>query len=247
MGVYTYHGIKIIMKIAALGDIHVKENSQGLYTALFEKISSSADVLLLAGDLCDLGLPTEAKVLASEFKSLRIPVVGVLGNHDYQSGKEEEVKKILTEGGMKVLGTEPFEMDGVGFAGVKGFCGGYEKYSLGSFGEKLYKDLVQMTLDESLALENQIKQIESEKKVAIMHYSPVRDTLEGEPLEIYPFLGSSRFIDPIDNLNVNLVFHGHAHHGSHLGRTPKGIPVYNVSYPIMQNINPDQPFAVVEL
>ncbi|HVZ67263.1 MAG TPA: metallophosphoesterase [Patescibacteria group bacterium] len=235
------------MRIAALGDIHVKETSQGAFTTLFEKISEKADVLLLAGDLCDLGLPEEAQILAGEFKSLKIPVVGVLGNHDYQSDKAEEVKKILTEGGMKVLGTEPYEMDGVGFAGVKGFCGGFEKYSLGSFGEKLYKDLVQITLDESLALENQIKQIEADKKVVVMHYSPTRETLVGEPLEIYPFLGSSRFIDPIDNLEVSLVFHGHAHHGTHLGKTPKGIPVYNVAYPIMQKENPDFPFAIVEI
>lgn len=235
------------MKIAAVGDIHVKETSQGAYTSLFEEISKSADILLLAGDLCDLGLPTEAEILAEELKSLKIPVVGVLGNHDYESNKEDEVKKILTQAGMRILGNEPFEMDGVGFAGVKGFAGGYDKYLLGSFGEKQYKSIVQETLSESLALENQLQQIDSKKKVVLMHYSPIRATLEGEPLEVYPFLGSSRLLDPIENQDVNVVFHGHAHHGTHRGMTPKGIPVYNVAYYLMQEMNPKQPYAIVKI
>jgi Icc-related predicted phosphoesterase len=235
------------MKIAALGDLHIKETSQGAYTTLFKQISEKADILVLAGDLCDLGLPKEAEILAEEFKSVNIPIVGVLGNHDYESGQQNKVKEILEQGGMRVLEKEPFEYEGVGFAGVKGFCGGFEKYSLGSFGEKLYKDIVQEALNESLALENQLKQLEAKKKVVVMHYSPTRETLKGEPLEVYPFLGSSRFMEAILDFDVNVIFHGHAHHGMHEAKTTKEIPVFNVAYYIMQKVNPEQPFAVFEL
>lgn len=239
--------MKTKLKIAAVGDLHVKESSSGAYKSLFESMSQNADVALFAGDLCDLGLPAEAEVLAQELKSLQIPAIGVLGNHDYQSDKQEKVKEILTQAGMHVLGTEPFEYDGVGFAGVKGFGGGFEQFTLGSFGEKLYKDFVQEAINESLSLENQLKQIESKKKVVVMHYSPIKATLEGESPEIFPFLGSSRFVEPIEVSEVSAVFHGHAHHGTHKGNAPKGIPVYNVSYLIMQKLNPEKPYASIEI
>ena len=235
------------IKIASLGDIHVKETSQGAYKELFKKISEKAQILTLAGDLCDLGLPKEAEVLAEELNSLTIPVVGVFGNHDYQSDNVEEVRTILTQAGLQLLGTEPVEIEGVGFAGVKGFGGGFEKYMLGSFGEPMIKQWVQETLNEVLALENQLKQIEAKKKVVIMHYAPISQTLEGESPEIFPFLGSSRFLEPIENFEVNAVFHGHAHHGTYEGKTPKGIPVYNVARLIMEKRDPESPFALIEI
>lgn len=235
------------VRIAGLADLHVRETAKGMYQELFIQISRSADVLLLCGDITDLGLPEEAQVLSEELRTLRIPVIGVLGNHDYQNDKENQVKHILRSAGMHVLDTEAVEIEGIGFAGTKGFGGGFEKYALGSFGESGIKNFVQEVLNESLNLENQLKQIEEEKKIVVLHYSPIRQTLEGESPEIFAFLGSSRLVEPIESFEVNAVFHGHAHHGTPVGKTPKGIPVYNVAYQLMQKVNPKQPFAVIEV
>lgn len=238
------------IRIAALADLHVKESSRGAYQEIFSHISQAAEILVLCGDLTDLGLPSEATILAEELRSLRIPSVGVLGNHDFQSDSSEEVVKILRDVSMHVLMTEPIELHGIGFAGTKGFGGGFEKYSLGSFGESGTKQFVQETLNEVLMLENQLKELEQEdvqKKIVAMHYSPIRETLIGESLEIFPFLGSSRFVESIEAYSVSAVFHGHAHHGTPTGKTPRGVPVLNAAAPLMQKINPKQPFALIEI
>lgn len=221
------------MKVAALGDIHVHETSVNTYKELFRHISEVAQVMVLCGDITNLGLPKEAEVLAEELSAFTIPVVGVLGNHDYESGKEKEVKKILSQY-MKFLDEEPVEIDGVGFVGTKGFGGGFGKYMLSSFGEDAMKKFVRESVQEALHLESLLGRLHTEKKVVALHYSPIVDTVKGEPIDIFPYLGSSRLEDSIDHFDVSLVLHGHAHYGTYAGKTRNGVPVYNVAYPLMQ-------------
>lgn len=236
------------LRIAAMSDLHVRTSSVGFYRDIFLELNSKADILVLCGDLTDNGMPEEAEILAQDLNSLTIPVVGVLGNHDHASDSSVEVKRILTTfGKMYFVDEEPFEINGVGFAGVKGFCGGFGKYMLGGFGEERLKNFVYETINESLRLEELLKQIKSEKKVVLLHYAPIRETLEGEPLEIYPFMGSSRLEEPINNYDVTMAFHGHTHHGKHLGKTTKGIPVYNVSLHVLKNEKPALNFLIVEV
>jgi len=202
----------------------------------------------LCGDLTNLGMPLEAERLVNDLRSCRIPVVAVLGNHDYQSGRAEELKQILRAGKVVVLEeTETFEMKGVGFAGAKGFCGGFDKHMLAPFGEDPIKHFVNEAVSESLKLEVALNSLRTLKTVVVLHYAPIPATVAGEPLEIYPFLGSSRLAETIDHFDVNAVFHGHAHHGSYEGKTVKGTPVYNCCMQLMQRINPDQPYALIEV
>ncbi len=233
--------------IAAVGDLHVHAHSDGFYHDLFAEISESADVLLLCGDLTNLGLPEEAEELAKSFGGCRIPALGVLGNHDYENGKADEIKKILKASKFIFLDEEPFELHGVGFAGVKGFGGGFGNHVLGSLGEPALKAYVAESVNESLRLENLLGMLTAPKKVAVLHYSPIPETLRGEPQEIFPFLGSSRLADVIDRFDVTAALHGHAHHGTHEGTTPKGTPVYNVSLELMRKKNPEAPYAFIEL
>lgn len=234
-------------RIAALGDLHVTTTSLGQYKKLFEDVSKKADVLLLCGDLTDYGLPEEAKVLRRELASCTIPQVAVLGNHDYESGQQDAVREILPGGNTKVLDGESCEIKGIGFAGVKGFCGGFDSYMLQPWGEDALKAFVKESVREAEKLEGALAKLDTDRKIVLLHYAPITETVIGEPEPIYPFLGSSRLADPIDRHNVSLVFHGHAHHGTHKGNTIKGIPVYNVSRPVMEKINPAHPFALVEI
>jgi Icc-related predicted phosphoesterase len=235
------------LRIGAIGDLHVREQPHGEYRGFFAKASKRADVLLLCGDLTQMGLVAEAENLASDLSSCSIPVLGVLGNHDHQSGQGDEIKKILKAAKMVLLEDGPYEYEGVGFAGVKGFCGGFGRHMLTSFGEDAIKTFVTEALNESLKLENSLRTLNNDRIVVALHYSPVAGTLEGEPLEIFPFLGSSRLAEAIDLFDVSAVFHGHAHHGAPEGKTNKGTPVYNCCYEIMSKMNEDQPFAVIEL
>jgi uncharacterized protein len=236
------------LRVAALGDLHVHQTSTENLQGLFDRISQNADVLALCGDLTNLGMPQEAERLVNDLRSCRIPVVAVLGNHDYQSGRAEELKQVLRAGKVVVLEeTETFEMKGVGFAGAKGFCGGFDKHMLAPFGEDPIKHFVNEAVSESLKLEVALNSLRTVKTVVVLHYAPIPGTLAGEPLEIYPFLGSSRLAETIDHFDVSVVFHGHAHHGSYEGKTVKGTPVYNCCMQLMQRINPDQPYALVEV
>ena len=236
------------LRVAAVGDLHVHQNSPDSLQAVFDKISQSADVLVLCGDLTHLGLPQEAEKLVSDLRTCRIPVLAVLGNHDYQSGQQEEVKKVLRAGKITVLEeTETFELNGVGFAGAKGFGGGFDKHMLTPFGEESIKHFVTEAVNESLRLEISLNSLRTEKTVVVLHYSPIAGTVMGEPPEIFPFLGSSRLAETIDHFDVNVVFHGHAHHGSYEGKTTKGIPVYNCCMQLMKQANPERPFALVEV
>lgn len=239
-------------KIAALSDIHVGKPKGESFEKLFIEISDNADILILGGDLTDHGSVNEAEDLAQQLKSLRIPIIGVLGNHDFTSDNQQAIKDILTtKGNMFVLDEEPTIINGIGFAGVKGFGGGFDKRMLAPFGEKNMRDFVQAAVFEQQLLEKQLELLESEyrteKKVVILHYSPIRETVIGEYEEIFPFLGSTRLVEPIDNYDVSVVFHGHAHFGSPKGKTLKDIPVYNVAYPIMKKLNPDKPYHIFEL
>ena len=237
------------LRIAAVGDLHVSKNSQGTFQTLFSQISGAADVLLLCGDFTDYGLPDEARVLVRELNAaLKVPVIAVLGNHDFEGGKPQEIRQILVDGGVTVLDGEATEVHGVGFAGVKGFAGGFGRGALGPWGEQAIKAFVQEAVDEALKLEAALARLRTQKRVALLHYSPVRSTVEGEPPEIFAYLGSSRLEEPINRYRVNAVFHGHAHRGTPEGRTSTGIPVHNVSMPLLQRVNPDRPpFLIVEV
>ena len=240
---------RLQLRIAAIGDLHVSKTSQGAFHALFTQISQTADVLLLCGDFTDYGLPDEARVLARELtSSVNIPVIAVLGNHDYESGKQDEIRQVLTDAGVAVLDGEATEVHGVGFAGVKGFAGGFGRGALGPWGERAIKQFVQEAVEEALKLEAALARLRTTRRVAVLHYSPVRATVEGEPPEIFPYLGSSRLEEPINRYRVSAVFHGHAHRGTAEGRTATGVPVYNVAMPLMARLNPDRPpYLVVEL
>ncbi len=236
------------LRIAAVGDIHIRADSKFLWTENYETLNQVADILLLCGDLTNLGTPEEAHILASLLKKLHIPVAGVFGNHDYANDQAVEVRKILKEGGGFIfLDETPYELEGVGFAGVKGFGGGFDNHMLSAFGEPILKQYVHEVVNESLQLENLISQLTTDKKVVVMHYSPIKETCVGEPVEIYSFLGSSHLVEPINNLNADLVFHGHAHYGTHQGKTLKNIPVYNVSLEVMKKENPDNPIKIFEI
>ena len=236
------------VRIAAVADIHVKKTSQGAFQDLFKKASESADILLIAGDLTDYGNVEEAHVLAKEMTgSLRIPALAVLGNHDVEAGAQKEIVQILTDAGVVFLDGEPFEFRGVGFAGVKGFCGGFGRRALGAWGEQIIKDFVHETVNEALKLESALARLRTPQKIALLHYAPIQATVNGEPPEIIAFLGSSRLEEPIDRYRCTAVFHGHAHRGSPEGRTKANAPVYNVAMPLLAATNPDQLFRMVEV
>jgi|SRR5688572_4640041 Icc-related predicted phosphoesterase len=237
------------LRIAAIGDLHVSKGSQGVFHSLFAQISATADVLVLCGDFTDYGLPEEARILARELTtSVNIPVVAVLGNHDYEGGHPEEISQILQDAGVAVLDGEATEIHGVGFAGVKGFCGGFGRGALGPWGERAVKAFVQEAVDEALKLESALARLRTTRRIAVLHYAPIRATVEGEPPEIFPYLGSGRLEEPINRYRVSAVFHGHAHRGTAEGRTTTGVPVYNVAMPLLARLNPDRPpYLIVEL
>jgi Icc-related predicted phosphoesterase len=215
---------------------------------LLGQVAEKADVLAICGDLTDRGEPEEARQLARILASAAVPIVAVLGNHDYEAGKVPEVKSILCEAGVRVLDGEAFEIHGIGFAGVKGFCGGFGRRALGPWGEPAIKNFVNEALQEALKLGTALAQLRTDRRVVLLHYSPIAGTVEGEPLEIYPYLGSSRLEEPLTRYPVDAVFHGHAHHGALAGRTMGDAPVYNVSLSLLQRAYPNAPpFRVVEL
>jgi len=235
------------MRVAAIGDLHVQESDVAPYRELFTEISQHADVLALCGDLTNFGKTTEAEILAEDIKSCSIPVIGVLGNHDHECGQPEKVAGILTAAGMKVLDEQAVEIDGVGFAGVKGFMGGYGRGELAPFGEPIAKLFVDEALNEARKLENQLRTLRTERSVAVLHYSPIEGTIEGEPEAIFQYLGSQRLCDPIDRFDhVKAVVHGHAHHGTYEGRTPLGKPVYNVAQFVVRP-KFGRPYALIEI
>lgn len=237
-----------VVRVAAIADLHCTKTSQGAFQPLFARIADAADVLLLAGDLTDYGLPDEARVLARELTALRVPAAAVLGNHDLESGKSEEICRILADAGLTILDGDACELKGIGVAGVKGFGGGFGQRALGPWGEPIIKQFVREAVDEALKLEAALARLRTTPLVALLHYSPIATTVEGEPLEIYPFLGSSRLEEPIGRYPVSLVLHGHAHRGQLQGATKNGVPVYNVSMPLLARAFASvPPFRVFEV
>jgi Icc-related predicted phosphoesterase len=230
------------VRIAAVADLHFGRAGTGPpLRTLFGDVVERADVLALCGDLTDTGEPEDARALVRALSPATIPTVAVLGNHDCESGKMAEVIRILGEAGVHVLDGTSFEVYGVGFAGVKGFCGGFGRRALGPWGEEVVKLFVQEALNEALKLETALARLRDGPRIVLMHYSPIEGTVEGEPKEIYPYLGSSRLEEPLTRYPVDAVFHGHAHHGAAEGHTRTGVPVYNVSMHLMQREHPDGP------
>ena len=238
------------IRIAAVGDIHVRESDKGKWVEFFKEVSRSADVLLICGDLTDTGDEAEAQVLSDELRSCAIPVVGVLGNHDFEKGRHKLIRQIVQKENIYLLDGEAVVVHDIGFAGVKGFGGGFDNHMLSMFGEGAMKAFVQEAVDEALHLDRALARLDAEykveKKVAILHYSPIKETIIGEPEQIFPFLGSSRLAEPLTRRNVLAAFHGHAHVGSLEGKTAGGVPVFNVAKPVLIKAGYKSPFYVFE-
>jgi Icc-related predicted phosphoesterase len=240
--------VKETVRIAALGDIHYgRSASPGHLQPLFQQINESADILILCGDLTDYGLADEARALLREMAPLKIPTVAVLGNHDFESSQQDEVRRVFVDGGILVLDGDSTEILGIGFAGVKGFAGGFGRRALGPWGEDIMKKFVHEAVNEALKLESALARLRNEHRIAVLHYSPIQATVEGERLEIFPFLGCSRLEEPLGRYPVTAVFHGHAHHGQTEGRTAKNVPVYNVSLSLMREAFPERPFRLLDV
>ncbi|HUQ46222.1 MAG TPA: metallophosphoesterase [Gemmatimonadaceae bacterium] len=237
------------VRIATLADIHYAATSQGMLQPLFTQMSEVADILVIAGDLTDYGLADEARLLARDLTTcVSIPVVAVLGNHDFESGEQDEVRRIMVDAGVHILDGDSVEILGIGFAGVKGFAGGFGRGALGPWGEPIIKLFVQEALNEALKLETALARLKSKHRIAVLHYAPIRETVEGEPIEILPWLGCSRLEEPLGRFEVSAVVHGHAHKGAPEGRTATGIPVYNVAMQVLKASFPDRPpFRLIEV
>ena len=240
--------MKDVLRVAAVGDTHVPKAGHAGLQPMLAAAAANADVLVLCGDITDYGLPEEAKIVASAIQpALKIPVVAVLGNHDYESGHQDEVKKILADAGVIILDGDAQEVEGIGFAGVKGFAGGFGPRALGPWGEEAIKSFVHEAVNEALKLESALARLRTPHRIAVLHYAPIIGTVSGEPPEIYAFLGSSRLEDPLNRYPVSAVFHGHAHRGSLEGRTREGTPVYNVAMPLLVQAFPGQaPIRIIE-
>jgi Icc-related predicted phosphoesterase len=236
------------VRVAAVSDLHFGKTAPRTFQPLFSQVSERADILLLCGDLTDHGQPEEAHGLVKELSALRIPALAVLGNHDFHSGKQAEVEKILEGAGVCVLDGDDCVRHGIGFAGVKGFGGGFGRHTLEAWGEDTIKHFVYEAVEEALKLEKALARLQPEQKIAVLHYAPIQATVQGEPEPIHPFLGSSRLEEPLNRYAVTAVFHGHAHHGSPEGRTRDGVPVYNVALHVLRDAFGEQTlFRILEV
>lgn len=235
------------MRIAATADLHFTPQSYDRIREVMSRVRDEADLLVLAGDLTNYGRPQELESLLNAVVRLRVPTVAVLGNHDYESGQESELMRMMNDEGIKVLDGTAYERDGVGFAGTKGFLGGFGRGVLTAFGEPEVKAFVQAAVNETMKLERALSLLRTPKTVVVLHYAPVVDTVHGEPAEIYPYLGSSRMAEVVDRHGANLVLHGHAHHGAPDGKTTAGIPVHNVALTLLQLQNPPRAFRIFDI
>lgn len=230
------------VRLAAIGDLHCSRSTQGRLRTTLAWVNEHADVLVLCGDLTDRGTVEETRILVKElFPAVKIPIVGVLGNHDYEAGSQDEVFKILRGHGVQLLDGDTCEIRGVGFCGVKGFGGGFGQYALEPWGEPALKRFVHSAIEEALKLESGLSRLRTRSRIAVLHYAPIARTVQGEPPEIYPFLGSSRLEEPLTRIPVTLALHGHAHRGIAEGATSNGVPVFNVAVPVLRKYFPDQP------
>jgi Icc-related predicted phosphoesterase len=236
-----------LIRLAAVGDLHVTLHSAGAIASRFQGINEHADVLLLPGDLTDRGLPDEARLLVRELVAVvNLPIVAVLGNHDQSAGKAGEVVRVLADGGVTVLDGDSFTIDvngeTLGIVGTKGFQGGFGKNAVEPGFEPAVDVWVNEARREATKIERELATLRADYRVVMLHYSPVRGTVEGEDPEVIPFMGTSRLCEPIDRLGADLVVHGHSHHGTHMGATPGSIPVYNVAASLLAT-----PYAILEL
>lgn len=221
--------------IAALGDLHFDPTRRGELSDLFEHVNRTADILATTGDLTVHGTLEEMEAFVEASRALEVPVVTVLGNHEHESGEKERLCAMLAEADVKVLDGTAVVIEGVGFAGVKGFAGGFGAHALAPFGEELMKAFAREAVEETLKLERALRQLlRVEHRIVLLHYAPIVGTVQGEPEPIYPFLGSSRMVQPIDTLGADVVLHGHAHRGRYRGETPGGIPVFNVASHVLE-------------
>jgi Icc-related predicted phosphoesterase len=235
------------MRIAATADLHFSASRQGVLHEQLSRVRDEADVLVLAGDLTNYGKPEEMEPLLNVVVRSRIPTIAVLGNHDYESGKQVELMRMMEAAGIKVLDGTAYERDGVGFAGTKGFVGGFGRGVLTAFGEPEIKQFVQASIDEALKLERAMAQLRTPKRVVVLHYSPIPDTVQGEAAEIFPFMGTSRLAEIVDRHGADLVVHGHAHHGQLQGKTTGGNVVYNVAVTLLQAQTPSVVYRVFDV
>ena len=235
------------MRIAATADLHFTPARFSALHDQLNRVRDEADVFVLAGDLTNFGRPDEMEPLLNVLVRLRLPVIAVLGNHDYESERHVDLMRMLSQEGIKVLDGSAYERDGVGFAGTKGFVGGFGRGVLTAFGEPEIKTFVRATIDETLKLERAMSQLRTKKRVVVLHYAPVVTTVAGEAPEIYPFLGTSRLAEVIDRHGADLVVHGHAHNGCCDGKTPGGVPVHNVAITLLQRQNPSAVYRVFDV
>ena len=237
------------MRIAATADIHAKVGDAERVAGLFADVHEHADVLVLAGDLTDHGSPTELEALVNGLRRVRVPIVAVLGNHDHEGGMEQDMLRILGGSGIHVLDRRrpTTTIDGVGFAGVKGFGGGFGTRMVRGFGEDSVKAFVAASMREAEALRAGLASLETRDKVAVLHYSPIQETVESEPCDIWPFLGSGRLEQALDEGGARFAVHGHAHHGRRYGKTERGVPVHNVSLPVLRASGETRAWTVLEI
>lgn len=235
------------MRVAATADLHFTPARFSALHDQLNRVRDEADVFVLAGDLTNYGRPDEMEPLLNVLVRLRVPVIAVLGNHDYESGHEAELIRMLTQEGIKVLDGSAYERDGVGFAGTKGFVGGFGRGVLTAFGEPEIKTFVRASIDEALRLERAMSQLRTKKRVVVLHYAPIAATVDGEAPEIYPFLGTSRLAEVIDRHGADLVVHGHAHNGKCCGKTPGGVQVHNVAITLLQAQTPSAVYRVFDV
>jgi uncharacterized protein len=235
-------------RLAAVADLHCRHDQHGRFRELVKMVNGEAEGLVLAGDLTDHGLVDEMKTLAEALTGLRVPCAAVLGNHDFEGGVVKDLVRILAEAKVEVLDGDHAVFDKrLGIAGVKGFAGGFEKAMLQAFGEPVIKAFVQEAVNEALKLEAALAQLDMEKRVVLMHYAPIAATCDGEDPQLRPYLGTTRLAGPCEAFGATAIFHGHAHHGTLEGRTPNGIPVYNVAMPLLRKMMDDRRFRVFEL
>lgn len=230
-------GIARDVRIAAVGDLHYDGGQPDRLRDLFSEMDRSADILVLCGDLTTHGKVEQIRGFVEQLNTVRIPIVAVLGNHDHEADRADELSAVMRGNGVHVLDGDYVVIDGVGFAGTKGFAGGFGRGALAPFGEQLIKEFVQSAIDEAIKIENALRNLRADTKVVVLHFAPVVDTVLGEPEIIYPFLGSSRLLEPIETIGADVIFHGHAHHGRLSAFTPSGIPVFNVAHPLLEQNN----------
>jgi Icc-related predicted phosphoesterase len=235
------------MRVAAVADIHLKAEDQEKNVSQFSVVNELADVLVIAGDFTNHGRPEEMRACMAVLEHVHVPIVAVLGNHDHESGNQDELAGMLRLAGVHLLDGQCHEMDGVGFAGTKGFCGGFAPYELMPFGEGGIKTFVEIAEREAIKLDYGLAQLHTPIKIAITHYAPIKGTVIGEPEPIFPFLGSSRLQRALDRHKPILALHGHAHKGTFSAESSTGTRVCNVALHLLRERGEKHPFTIFDV